>query len=388
MATLLLILIYAAFISLGFPDALLGAGWPAMQPEFNVPYGQAGLVQMVISGGTIIASIFSGRILRRFGTGKVTVVSVALTAIALFGFACSPSFGWLFLAAIPLGLGAGAVDAGLNAFVATHYESRHMSWLHCFWGIGALSGPLLISVFLAQGSSWRYGYLSIAILQVLLVGVLIAAIPLWGKVRDHKTADVNHSDEPALSFANLLGIKGVKWALVTFLFYCSIESLMGLWGGSFLFKVKGLDAASAAAVVSLFYASIALGRFLTGFVTYKLSNAALIRGGILMIIVGIILMLLPLPLYFTLAGFFLVGLGCAPVFPCLLHETPVRFGAKEAPALMGVQMAAAYIGSTFAPPLFGVIASWDFLELFPVFLLGCGMVLLLGAEKTGNLRAR
>ncbi len=388
MATLLLILIYAAFISLGFPDALLGAGWPAMQPEFNVPYGQAGLVQMVISGGTIIASIFSGRILRRFGTGKVTVVSVALTAIALFGFACSPSFGWLFLAAIPLGLGAGAVDAGLNAFVATHYESRHMSWLHCFWGIGALSGPLLISVFLAQGSSWRYGYLSIAILQVLLVGVLIAAIPLWGKVRDHKTADVNHSDEPALSFANLLGIKGVKWALVTFLFYCSIESLMGLWGGSFLFKVKGLDAASAAAVVSLFYASIALGRFLTGFVTYKLSNAALIRGGILMIVVGIVLMLLPLPLYFTLAGFFLVGLGCAPVFPCLLHETPVRFGAKEAPALMGVQMAAAYIGSTFAPPLFGVIASWDFLELFPVFLLGCGMVLLLGAEKTGNLRAR
>jgi len=381
MATLLLVLIYIAFISLGLPDALLGAGWPVMQPDFGVPYGFAGFAQMIISGGTILSSVFSSRVLKRFGTGRVTAFSVALTAAALFGFAFTPSFWWLLLAAIPLGLGAGAVDSGLNAYVAEHYESRHMSWLHSFWGVGALSGPLVLSALLSQGTTWRNGYLAIAVFQVVLVIVLVAAVPLWDKVRrrslgeEAAAAPVEHQP---LFFP--LKIRGVKLALAAFFFYCAIESTMGLWGGSFLFKTKGLDPASAATWVSLFYASITLGRFLTGFVTFKVSNRDLIRWGGITILAGVVCMLAPLPLPFTLAGFLLVGFGCAPIFPCMLHETPDRFGASQSQAIMGFQMAVAYIGATFLPPLFGFLASATTLALLPVFLLGYIAVLILSSE--------
>ena len=380
MTLLLLILIYFAFISLGLPDALLGAGWPAMQPEFGVHYGLAGLPQMIISGGTIVSSIFSSRIIKRFGTGRVTAVSVGLTALALFGFGLTPSFWWLLVAAVPLGLGAGAVDAGLNAYVAGHYESRHMSWLHSFWGIGALSGPLVLSIFLSRKISWRYGYLSIGTLQVVLVTLLIFAVPLWNKVHARKLGDSPQGDNLHQSLFSPLKIKGVIFALITFLVYCGIESSMGLWGGSFLCKIKGLTPAAAATWVSVFYASITLGRFLTGFVTFRLSNNALIRLGGLTILTGVILMLLPLPLPFILFGFVLTGLGCAPIFPCMLHETPVRFGSDNAQAVMGFQMAMAYIGATFLPPLFGFISSFTTLALLPFFLLVYIAVLIASSE--------
>lgn len=400
MATLLLLLIYVAFISLGLPDALLGAGWPVMQAEFAVPYGFAGLASMTISGGTILSSVFSSRVLRRFGTGRVTAVSVGLTALALLGFSLSPSFWFLLLAAIPLGLGAGAVDSGLNAFVAQHYESRHMSWLHSFWGVGALTGPLVLSALLRRGTSWRSGYLSIAILQVGLVIVLILAIPLWAKVQARSreslveaggaeggggttgASGASGTEAPAphqpLFFP--LRIRGVKLALATFLLYCGIEATMGLWGGSFLFRTKGLDPAQAATWVSTFYASITLGRFLTGFVSYRLSNTRLIRAGALTILAGVALLLLPLPLPLTLAGFVLVGLGCAPIFPCMLHETPVRFGSAHSQAIMGFQMAVAYIGATFLPPLFGFIATSTTLALLPFFLVAYILLLLVSSE--------
>lgn len=388
MATLLLILIYVAFISLGLPDALLGAGWPVMQAEFAVPYGFAGLASMTISGGTILSSVFSSRVLRRFGTGRVTAVSVGLTAFALLGFALSPSFWFLLLAAIPLGLGAGAVDSGLNAFVAQQYESRHMSWLHSFWGVGALTGPLLLSALLRQGTSWRSGYLSIAILQVGLVALLILAIPLWARVQGKSRealagAGKAGAPEPPAPHQPLffpLRIRGVRLALATFLLYCGIESTMGLWGGSFLFRTKGLAPAQAATWVSTFYASITLGRFLTGFVSYRLSNPKLIRIGGLTILTGVGLLLIPLPLPLTLAGFVLIGLGCAPIFPCMLHETPVRFGADHAQAIMGFQMAVAYIGATFLPPLFGFIANATTLALLPFFLFAYILLLLASSE--------
>ncbi len=392
----LLVLIYVAFISLGLPDAMLGAGWPKMQAEFAVPYGLAGLVQMIASGGTIVSSLLSGRMLGRFGTGKITAFSVGLTAAALFAFSCTPSFWWLLLAALPLGLGAGAVDAGLNAFVAAHYESRHMSWLHCFWGVGALSGPLVLSAFLSGGGSWRFGYLSIAVLQTVLVGVLIAALPLWGTVKN-RSSGVEQPDQaphdggpgkavthPPILFP--LRLKGALWTLASFLLYCGIETTMGLWGGSFLFKIKGLDVAATARWVSFFYGSITLGRFLTGFVTYRVSNGNLIRAGALTILGGVILLLAPLPLPLTLTGFLLVGFGCAPIYPCMLHETPVRFGAKNAQALMGFQMAVAYIGSTFLPPLFGFVASATTLALLPAFLLAYVGLLLIGSERVRHLR--
>lgn len=390
MATLLLTLIYVAFISLGLPDALLGAGWPVMQAEFAVPYGFAGLASMTISGGTILSSVFSSRVLRRFGTGRVTAVSVGLTAMALLGFSLSPSFWFLLLAAIPLGLGAGAVDSGLNAFVAQHYESRHMSWLHSFWGLGALTGPLVLSALLRRGTSWRSGYLSIAILQLGLVLLLVLAIPLWAKVQARTrdalagAGEAGGAEPPAphqpLFFP--LKIRGVKLALATFLLYCGIESTMGLWGGSFLFRTKGLDPAQAATWVSTFYASITLGRFMTGFVSYRLSNPALIRAGALTILAGVGLLLchLPLPLTLTLAGFILIGLGCAPIFPCMLHETPARFGSAHAQAIMGFQMAVAYIGATFLPPLFGFIANATTLALLPFFLVAYILLLLAASE--------
>jgi fucose permease len=381
MATLLLAIIYIAFISLGLPDGMLGAGWPVMQNDLAVPYGFAGMVSMTISGGTILSSVFSSRVLKRYGVGKVTSASVALTAMALFGFSLSPSFWWLILAAVPLGIGAGAVDAGLNAYVATHYESRHMSWLHSFWGVGALSGPLVLSALFSRGASWRDGYLYIAIIQVVLVVVLIISLPLWDKAGRRADTEDKVQETPHQALLFPLKLKGAKLALLAFFFYCGIESTMGLWGGSFLFRIKGIAPAAAATWVSSFYASITAGRFLTGFVTYKLTNKDLIRHGGLIVFAGVILMLLPLPLPITLAGFILVGFGLAPLYPCMLHETPNRFGATHAQALMGFQMAVAYIGATFLPPTFGFIAAGTSLGLLPVFLLAYVCCLNLASEK-------
>jgi len=381
MDTVLLVLIYLAFISLGLPDAVLGAGWPVMRPDFGVPFAYAGFISMTISGGTILSAVFSSRVLKRFGTGRVTAVSVALTAIALAGFAFTPSFWWLLVAAIPLGLGAGAVDSGLNAYVAEHYESRHMSWLHSFWGVGAFSGPLVLSVLLAQGAGWRVGYLWIAILQAVLVILLLVAVPLWDKVRRRnlgEAASAPPTEHQPLFFP--LKLKGAKLGLTALFLYCGIESTMGLWGGSFLFQTKGLDPAASATWVSMFYVSITVGRFLTGFVTYKMSNNDLIRTGGLVVLAGVVLLLLPLPLPVALTGFLLVGLGCAPLFPCMLHETPVRYGAANAPAMMGFQMATAYIGATFLPPLFGLVASFTTLALMPVFLVAYIAVLIVTSE--------
>lgn len=380
MATLLLLLIYLAFISLGLPDALLGSAWPTMQGEWRVPYGLAGLAQMVISGGTILSSLVSGKVMRKFGTGPVTAVSVGLTAVALFGFWQAPSFWWIVVAAVPLGLGAGSVDVVLNAYVAAHYKSRHMSWLHSFWGVGALSGPLLLSRLLAGGFSWRNGYLSIALLQVVLVALLIGALPLWNRVKVRALGEGAVPEQEHLPFLAQFRIRGVPFALLTFLVYCGIESSMGLWGGSFLFKTRGMAPSDAAFWVSLYYAAITAGRFLTGFVTFRISNPTLIRWGSLLVLAGVLLMLLPLPLPVTLAGFLLVGLGCAPIFPCMLHETPVRFGAGISQSVMGLQMAMAYIGATFLPPLFGAVSTVTSMALLPVFLIGYGVLMFVSSE--------
>jgi fucose permease len=380
MATMLLIIIYIAFISLGLPDALLGSVWPVMQRELQVPFGFAGLASMIISGGTILSSVFSSRILRRFGTGPVTAVSVALTALALFGFASTPSFWWLLVAAVPMGLGAGAVDAGLNAFVAEHYESRHMSWLHSFWGVGALSGPLLLSSLLARGESWRSAYLAIALLQAALVAGLFLSLSLWKKAVGRGSGTEARAEAPRRALFFPLKVRGVKLALAAFFFYCGIEATMGLWGGSFLFRAKGLEPAAAAVWVSAFYASITLGRFITGFITFRVSNHNLIRAGGLVILAGLALMILPLPLPFTFASFVLVGLGCAAIFPCMLHATPDRFGAGSAAAVMGFQMAVAYIGSTILPPAFGFLASATSLAWLPALLLAYAALMIASSE--------
>jgi len=387
MATLLLVVIYIAFISLGLPDGMLGVAWPAMQGELGVPVAAAGAVAIVASSGTILSSLMSGRVLKRFGTGWVTAVSVAMTAVALLGIAMAPGLFWIVLLAIPLGLGAGSVDAGLNDYVSKNYAAKHMNWLHCFWGIGAMSGPLIISQFISRDLSWRSGYLTVAIVQFVLVVLLFFALPLWEKVaalvRKGRPAEVEepHGGMPAGGgvFAPLR-IPGLPPVLLTFFFYCGIESTIGLWGGSFLVAVKGLDLSTAALWVSLYFGAITLGRFLSGFVSMRISSKDLIRYGELLILVGVALFLLPLPIYFGLVSLILIGLGCAPIFPSMLHETPARFGREAAQHVMGFQMAVAYVGATVLAPIFGLIASNTSFVIMPLFLLAYIAIMLYCSE--------
>ena len=371
-----LALIYLAFISLGLPDSLLGSSWPLMYADYGVPVGNAGFISILVSAGTIISSLFSHRVIRRFGTGKVTVVSVTLTAIALLGFSLSPSFLWLLACAVPLGLGAGAVDSGLNEFVAEHYKAKHMNWLHCSWGIGAMLGPILISALTQSSHSWRSGYMSISVVQFILVALLLFSLPMWRKFESPGPA-VQEIGTPARSakqgvFAPLRA-KGAIFAMLTFFLYTSVENSMMLWGASYLVNIKDIKPESAAGWVSLFFLGITAGRALSGFVSMKLSNEALIRIGGILLIAGMFIMLLPLPAVFTIAGFIIVGLGLAPIFPCMLHQTPVYFKKENAQAAMGLQMAFAYCGITLMPPLFGQLFAHLSFSLMPYLLLLCGI---------------
>ncbi|TDL66379.1 MFS transporter [Rhodococcus qingshengii] len=396
MATFFLIIIYLAFISLGLPDSLLGVSWSLMQSEFGAQLETAGLLFMTIAGGTIISSFASGAVLKRFGTGIVTFVSVLMTAGALLGFHFAPSIFWLFICAIPLGLGAGAVDAGLNNYVASHYKAHHMSWLHCFWGVGATMGPVIMSQYISGQNSWRSGYLAIAGFQFVLVVILFFTLPLWNKVagnnneiaaREHEKTN-SGLNEANPKNQNPLQIRGVKLALLAFLFYCGAEATMGLWGSSFLVNIKELSVDVAAKWVSLYYAGITVGRFITGFITFKVSNRNLIRMGQIIALTGTALLFLPFPSPFSLVGFIMVGLGLAPIFPCMLQETPIRFGQEHSQTIMGYQMAVAYTGSTFLPPLLGFIAANSTIGIFPFFIAGFIAIMLLGSEKLNGLLNR
>lgn len=400
-ATLFLALIYATFVSLGLPDSLLGAAWPVMQPDLGVPYSFAGVVSMMIAGGTIVASFSSGSLIRRLGSGAVTRASVAMTAVALFGFSQSPSFGWLVLMAIPLGLGGGAVDAALNHFVAIHYQAHHMNWLHSFWGVGAMTGPLIMSRFIGAGGDWQGGYLAISLIQVALAAVLFASVPLWRRMERARASAQAAIPPPAgelmvkgvgngasaaaddpgvqkgkVGVGGILRLPGVGAALLAFLFYCGLEATMGLWGSSFLVKARGFDVVAGAFGVSLFYGSLTVGRFISGFVAMKMSNAWLIRAGLLTILAGAGVMFLPVGGAIPLVGFGLVGLGCAPIYPAMIHETPRRFGEDVAAGLIGIQMGVAYTGSTFLPPAFGLVTSGQYMGLLPVVVLLYAAVML------------
>ncbi|WP_040951318.1 MFS transporter [Gorillibacterium massiliense] len=397
MATFFLIIIYLAFISLGLPDSLLGTAWPVMQPELGASLDTAGLLSMTIAGCTIISSLASARVLKRFGTGMVTFVSCLLTAAALFGYSYAHSLWLLVLMSIPLGLGAGAIDSGLNNYVATHYKAHHMSWLHCFWGVGATFGPIIMAGFISGAGTWRDGYLTIAGVQGVLVVILFFALPLWNKVaslssgasQTHEAVSTEEAiAEMAANPEKPLRIKGVKMAMLVFLFYCGVEAGVGLWGASFLVEKKELAASSAAHWISLYYAGITVGRFITGFITLKMSNKALIRLGQTIALTGALLMLLPLPEGFMLAGLILTGLGLAPIFPCMLHETPVRFGKRHSQAIMGYQMAFAYTGSTFLPPLLGLTASYTTIGIFPFVIAILAAAMFLAAERLNGLMQR
>ena len=351
--SLLLIVIYLAFISLGLPDSLLGSAWPAMYEGLRVPVDYAGLISMIVAAGTVVSSLFSGKVIARFGVPIVTTFSVLLTALALMGFSLSGEFLYLCLLAIPLGLGAGSVDSALNNYVALHFEARHMNWLHSFWGVGAAIGPIIMAGHFAKGDSWSSGYGTVAWIQLVLVVVLVLSLPLWAKNKESEQPEESSKSE---RFFSLIGrVEGLKQALLVFFLYCTIEATFGLWGASFLVFERGFEVDQAARLTSLYYLGITIGRFLSGFLTAHFTNRQLVYLGQGVIGIGLIFLFLPNS-YTLIGGFLLVGLGCAPIFPSLLHETPVNFGAKNSQTIMGMQMASAYVGITLMPFLFGKLA--------------------------------
>ena len=392
MAVFFLFIIYMAFISLGLPDPLLGVAWPMMRVEFGMPLEAAGPVSMFLAGGMILSGLASGVVVKRLGTGKVVFFSCVMTAASLLGFSLSSSYVWLLFLAIPLGLGAGSVDAGLNNYVATHYKAHHMSWLHCCWGVGATIGPMIMSWYMGGGKSWRSGYLTVSLIQFALAVLLFSTLPLWKRM-EQKAADgaanpeegepvpgTESAGEKAKS-ARPIRVKGVKLALLCFAFYCGAEGVMGLWGSSYLVNVRGLTAATAAQWVSAYFSGIMAGRFISGFITLKLTNRVLIRLGQLLSLAGALLLLLPLPAVFSLAGFVLIGLGFAPVFPCMVHETPARFGKANSPTIIGFQMASAYAGGTFLPPVLGLVASHTNIGILPLFVILFIVIILICSES-------
>lgn len=379
MYLLLLALIYLAFISLGLPDSLLGAAWPTMQGVFDVPISYMGLISMIISAGTICSSLLSERLTKKFGTKYVTVVSIFMTAIALFCFSTTSNIWMICLWAIPYGLGAGAIDAALNNYVALHYNSRHMSWLHCFWGVGAIISPYVMSWALLN-SSWRDGYRIVSIIQLVIAVVVASTLVVWKvnqRVEDQK------EDNEILGLKGALAIKGVPYLLLGFMAYCAAESTTMLWASSYLVEGRGVTKELAASFASLFFIGITAGRFISGFISEKFGDRKMIQIGAIIALLGVICILLPVETdLFALVGLIVVGLGCAPVYPCIIHSTPTNFGAKNSQAIIGIQMASAYVGSTFMPPLFGVIADYLSIKLFPVFLLIFFILMMFMVEKT------
>lgn len=369
MFQLLLAVIYLSFISLGLPDSLLGSAWPTIYSELKVPISFAGIISMIISIGTIISSLQSDRLTRKLGTGKVTAISVAITATALFGFSISHSFLSLCLWAIPYGLGAGSVDASLNNYVALNYKSRHMSWLHCMWGVGATLGPYIMGYALNQGMAWNSGYRIIAILQIILTSVLIFSLPLWKKRSDTISDNGDNITSKPLSFKEIIKIPGAKEVMLCFFCYCALEQTTGLWASSYLTLYKGISADTAASFAGIFFIGITIGRALSGFITMKLNDMQMIKMGQLIIGLGVITLLLPLGKFVSLIGLILIGLGCAPIYPCIIHSTPSHFGADKSQAIIGVQMASAYVGTCIMPPIFGLIANHITVSLFPIYLL-------------------
>lgn len=383
MYTFLLALIYMAFISLGLPDSLLGSGWPVMHADLGVPIPYMGIISMVISGGTIVSSLFSDRLTRRLGTRAVTVISVFLTALALFGFSFSDKFAVLIIFSVPYGLGAGAIDAALNNYVALHYTSRHMSWLHCFWGVGTIVSPFVMSYALAN-SGWNDGYRIVAFIQLGIGIILLATLPVW-KV-NRKSDD---SSAKSIGLLGALKIKGVPYLLTGFFAYCAAEATVMFWSSTYLVEVKGISAEQAAGFASLVYIGITVGRFLSGFFMNRLGDRRMIILGTCVLFCGVLLLLVPTDnSVISLIGLVTIGFGCAPIYPCIIHSTPANFGAENSGAIIGIQMASAYVGSTFIPPLFGYLANAISFEILPVYLTVFFAVMIVMTVMTFKITAK
>ncbi len=382
MVSVLLVIIYTSFVSLGLPDALLGAAWPVMQTELTVPVSYAGGISLIIAIGTVISSLQSDRLTKWLGPGKVTAFSVAMTALAIFGFSVSNAYWQLCFWAIPYGLGAGSVDASLNNYVAVHYASRHMSWLHCMWGLGASIGPYIMGAALTGGMRWNTGYAIISIIQVILTVVLFFTLPLWKNRSDELP---EHVRKAPLTIKQVLSIPGAKEIMIAFFCYCALEQTAILWGSSYLVMNNGMDEETAASLASLFLMGLTIGRALNGFLTFRINDTNLIRLGQTIIAAGIVIMLLPLGNTASFIGLMLCGLGCAPIYPCVIHSTPAHFGEDNSQALIGVQMASAYIGICCMPPLFGLVANHISASLLPWYLAGILILMIVMCERLNKI---
>lgn len=384
MATLLLIIIYIAFIGLGIPDSLFGTAWPAIYVSFEIPISSANYVTLLISCGTVISSALSARIINRFGTAVVTAVSTAITAAALFGFSVSGNLLWLCIFSIPMGLGAGAVDSALNNYVALHYKATHMNFLHCFYGIGVSVSPYLMSLALTNENNWRDGYRLAFYLQLAIALITIVSIPLWKKAHPASLQSNEEIHPKTLSIINMLKMPSVRAVLLIFIGSCAIECTCGTWGSTFLVNSKGMSVDHAAKIITLYYVGMALGRFLSGILAARLSSWKLIHLGQTITIFAILLLFLPLPSTIAAAGLFFIGLGNSPIFPNLIHLTPENFGKDISQSVMGMQMAASYAGIMLIPPIFGLWAQKTGTDIFPLYLLIMLVVMLFGTYSMLN----
>lgn len=379
MIILLLSIIYLSFFGLGLPDSMLGAAWPTIFTEMDVPVSGAGILSAIIAFGTIISSLASDRITRKLGASKTTAISVAITAIALLGFGVSTKFWQLCLISIPYGLGAGSVDAALNNYVSLHFSSKHMNWLHCMWGLGAAVGPVIMGAVLTGGGGYHLGYIIVSIIQIVISTILFVSLPIWKKPMRAEATEGKTTDKP-LSFKEILGIRGVKAVMVTFFAYCALEVTVTLWASSYLNLEKGIDSDTAALWGSLYVLGITVGRAICGFISIKLNDVQMTRLGECFMVLGLVLLFLPLPNVFSLIGLITLGIGSAPVYPSIIHSTPARFGEARSQALIGVQMASAYTGTCLMPPLFGLIANHVTIKLFPLYIAVLAVLMIVMFE--------
>ena len=379
MLILLIAIIYLSFFGLGLPDSMLGAAWPTIFSEMDVPVSGAGILSAIIAFGTIISSLASDRITRKLGASKTTAISVAITALALLGFGVSTKFWQLCLISIPYGLGAGSVDAALNNYVSLHFSSKHMNWLHCMWGLGAAVGPVIMGAVLTGGASWHLGYVLVSVIQIVISTILFISLPIWKKPMRAEATEEKTTDKP-LSFKEILGIRGVKAVMVTFFAYCALEVTVTLWASSYLNLEKGIDSDTAALWGSHYVLGITVGRAICGFISIKLNDVQMTRLGEGFMVLGLVLLFLPLPNVFSLIGLITLGIGSAPVYPSIIHSTPARFGETRSQALIGVQMASAYTGTCLMPPLFGLIANHVTIKLFPLYIAVLAAIMIVMFE--------
>ena len=366
MFSFLLFIIYLVFISLGLPDTAFGSAWPSIYPDFEVPVSYASILTIIVPICTIISSLNSDRLTRKFGTGKVTLVSVLLSAIGLLGYSICSEFWMLCIFAIPYGLGAGGIDSSINNYAANNYSSKHMNWLHAMWGIGATIGPILMGYTLSNGKTWNDGYLLLGIIQSILVLFLFFTLPLWKK---GKSSDTEGIQGEALTIKQTLMVKGALTLLLCFFCYSAVEQTIMLWCGSYLVLHLNISEEIAASFSSLFVVGMTIGRIISGFISTKLNEKKMIRLGSIFIVIGLILMILDLSNTISFIGICLLGLGCAPIYPSIVHSIPVYFGKDKSQAIIGVQMAFAYLGIVLMPSLFGLIVEFVGIYFLSIYLL-------------------